>query len=705
MSTTDLFESLLHQTEQRFSERAKERNKIGDLLKAGKVFDANSVDLVESRLTRLKFDPQTTKAILGEGLGFTPSMPGTATPGDPVALERVLGTNDLMGVQFLENGLAVSRPVARIHINSSQGTLEGYGTGSMVSSRLLLTNNHVLETANSARRSQAEFNFETGADGQLEPSVFFDLAPDEFFLTDPELDYTLVAVREVPIPSLARFGWLRLIEDQGKLMVGEWVNIIQHPNGEPKQLALRENQIIDELEQFLHYKTDTAPGSSGSPVFNDQWEIVALHHSGVPDRDPQGRILTTDGRVWQRWMGEHRIAWKANEGARISRIVAHIKAQRLNDAAARVFRDQLFNAEPTIPPEATPTALVQTEPVQGGSTTAPGIARSGTATWVIPLSVSVSLGDRVPPQVASVPSDAHGPSAITSSPVDDAELQEAMAELAEARTRPYYDDAQDQQARDSYYADIMTNVSAKTLFNRLSQLVRSTHTGRFNYKPSRHVYPWIDLHPDLKLRSIYSGLSFDPETFIREDFRIANERAVRIQELVSREGAITDERMGQELDLLEASLPYNCEHVVPQSWFNKREPMRGDLHHLFACESGCNSFRSNIPYYDFPDFEEALRDACGKRIDNNKFEPASGKGAVARSTLYFMLRYPGQIGDRSRELQTDRLPILLNWHKANPRDEYEWHRNAAIFSKQGNRNPLIDHPEWAEKIDFEQGIG
>ena len=80
--------------------------------------------------------------------------------------------------------------------------------------------------------------------------------------------------------------------------------------------------MIDALEQFLHYRTDTAPGSSGSPVFNDQWEVVALHHSGVPQRDEQGRILATDGSVWEPEMGEHRIDWKANEGVRISQIVA-----------------------------------------------------------------------------------------------------------------------------------------------------------------------------------------------------------------------------------------------------------------------------------------------------------------------------------------------------------------------------------------------
>jgi len=49
---------------------------------------------------------------------------------------------------------------------------------------------------------------------------------------------------------------------------------------------------------------------------------------------------------------------------------------------------------------------------------------------------------------------------------------------------------------------------------------------------------------------------------------------------------------GKDTDALEAAgLIFNCEHVVPQSWFAKRKPVRGDLHHVFACEPGCNSFR------------------------------------------------------------------------------------------------------------------
>ena len=143
---------------------------------------------------------------------------------------------------------------------------------------------------------------------------------------------------------------------------------------------------------------------------------------------------------------------------------------------------------------------------------------------------------------------------------------------------------------------------------------------------------------------------------------------------------------------------------MPQSWFGKREPMRGDLHHLFACESGCNSFRGNTPYFDFPDFEEALREECGKRL-GNKFEPTSGKGAVARATLYFLLRYPGEINRISTEYEKRRLALLLRWHADNPPDVYEHHRNEAIYERQGNRNPLIDHPEWAEQVDFSEGLG
>lgn len=99
--------------------------------------------------------------------------------------------------------------------------------------------------------------------------------------------------------DLGPFGWNRLIEVEGKAVVGDCLSIIQHPGGELKQLALRENELVDVLEFHLHYLTDTGRGSSGSPVFNDQWEVVALHHSGVPKRE-NGNIVAV-GAGPPRW--------------------------------------------------------------------------------------------------------------------------------------------------------------------------------------------------------------------------------------------------------------------------------------------------------------------------------------------------------------------------------------------------------------------
>ena len=82
------------------------------------------------------------------------------------------------------------------------------------------------------------------------------------------------------------------------------------------------------------------------------------------------------------------------------------------------------------------------------------------------------------------------------------------------------------------------------------------------------------------------------------------------------------------------------------------------------------------------------------------FEPGAGKGPVARATLYFLLRYPGVVGDPGHELTPGRLPILLDWHEEDPVSDYERHRNFVIHQLQGNRNPMIDHPDWAGRIDF-----
>ena len=737
-------EGQLEQTERRYRERRRVREGVVHQLKEeGRTpMEVDSPERVRARLTRLGIESAEGKLCPDLSRVRSRIVPGTAEPARLV-YERVLGHSDLTSVCFLERGLKVSRTVGRVRINDSRGRLSGYGTGFLVSPRLMLTNNHVLRTAAEAGTSQIEFNYQSGVNGASLPSVLFSLDPGTFFLTDARLDYTLVAVKPQSLDGqeLRDFGFNRLIPAEGKVLIGEYVNIVQHPNGEPKQLALRENQVVDLLEDFCHYQTDTAPGSSGSPVYNDQWEVVALHHMGVPKRSEDGLLLTVDGEAWEEGMDPSLLAWKANEGVRVSSLVRHLRARALSGEAARLRAEML---EATKDPEAAGRPRTGSrrrpaqvsarrvkvsgkgngsgeaaetgsgEPVALGMDSAamarepessPGqvVLTDGGPTLTLPLrlSIQIGLGDSVAAMrgVDVEPRPARRAGGARSAPAR-SDVEEALAELERARRRPYFDEDASRAAQERYYAELGEEPDYETL----SGLVRGTHRTLLRYAPMRHVYPEVDLHPDGLLRSIYSLKEFSPEEFIREDARIDALRGERFREALSLEGNLGAEEMAERMALLEAALPYNCEHVVPQSWFGKREPMRGDLHHLFACESGCNSFRGNTPYFDFPDFEEAEREECGKRL-GNKFEPTSGKGAVARATLYFLLRYPGEINRTSTEYEESRLAVLLNWHRAEPPSLYEKHRNEAIFERQGNRNPFIDCPEWASLMNFREGLG
>jgi endonuclease G, mitochondrial len=263
----------------------------------------------------------------------------------------------------------------------------------------------------------------------------------------------------------------------------------------------------------------------------------------------------------------------------------------------------------------------------------------------------------------------------------------------------YYNEAQDINDQQRYYASIQ---SGSSLFNDLHQLLSNTHSKQLDYAPTRHLYPLVDLHPDDLIHSIYSGKEFTAQELIALDKQVDLQRQNEMARLTQLESQMTQERFEMVLDDLESAMPYNCEHVVPQSWFGKQSPMRGDLHHLFACESGCNSFRGNLPYHDFEDYEPVpvvelapLRKLCGKS-ENNLFEPENNKGIVARAVLYFLVRYPGQLSGHYSN--NENLEMLLNWHSSQEVTVFERHRNQCIYKAQGNRNPFVDKPAWAREV-------
>ncbi|MDQ2987551.1 MAG: serine protease, partial [Pseudomonadota bacterium] len=312
------------------AERWHERRGVRDpnvaKIDRGMAIEAESVERIHARIHLLS---EATQVVNREqSLIAAAAAGGNVRPlTEAIGLERVIGKKDFLDANFMEIGLAVARFVGRINIRSDSGRSIGYGTGFMVSPRLLLTNNHVLGSADEARASEVEFDYQNDRQGRLLPLVGFGLDPDAFFMTDKKLDFTLVAVREVSAGGLPlrRYGWSRLIGATGKALLGESLNIIQHPRGEPKQIVLRSNELVDLFDQFAQYRTDTEPGSSGSPVYNDQWELVALHHSGVPKTDANGNLLDKDGKIWTDDMDPDKLEWVANEGIRVSRLVDYIK--------------------------------------------------------------------------------------------------------------------------------------------------------------------------------------------------------------------------------------------------------------------------------------------------------------------------------------------------------------------------------------------
>lgn len=240
-------------------------------------------------------------------------------------LERLMGTNDLVDEFYLERALLAARPVSRITIRSRTGHERGFATGFMISPRLLITNEHVFGSPDEAAPSVAEFNYRYDVAGRPDPSHRFRLRPDIFFFNHEKLDFAVVAVdptSEDGRMNLSAFGYHRLIAETGKVLLKEWMNIIQHPGGGRRQFAMRENQCvkIDDPE-VLWYVSDTAQGSSGSPVFNDSFQVVALHHAGVPRREA-GKVVLKDGTRIDDLADadDSAIDWIANAGIRVSRI-------------------------------------------------------------------------------------------------------------------------------------------------------------------------------------------------------------------------------------------------------------------------------------------------------------------------------------------------------------------------------------------------
>lgn len=158
---------------------------------------------------------------------------------------------------------------------------------------------------------------------------------------------------------------------------------------------------------------------------------------------------------------------------------------------------------------------------------------------------------------------------------------------------------------------------------------------------------------------------------------------------------------------------YNREHVFPASWFGGEVmPMYTDLFHIYPTDGYVNNKRANYPF-------GKVATATWTSLNGSKlgtsgtagytgivFEPVDAyKGDFARSFLYMAVRYygedtgwPGSDMFNGAEPKEWAVALLLNWHNADPVSTKEINRNNAVYAIQGNRNPFIDNPAYAELI-------
>lgn len=271
-----------------------------------------------------------------------------AAAGVPVFTERIIGTRDFVAYAPSAQAGTAASPVARITTMPDGGYVaQGVASGLLLPGSLLLTNHHVFPAAAYAVGFAANFGYAEDERG-VSDGIYFELDPAGFFYADKAFDFALVAVKPLGVKGekLAAVGATRLIEATGKVLVGAALNIIQHPLGGPRKYAISNNRLVDLLpEGFLHYETDTEPGSSGSPVYSDGWELVALHHSAVP-RLKNGRIQRSARAGGGDWDEAHDspndIDWVANEGIRVSRLVEQLRRVKLAAPGQQQRLDRLL---------------------------------------------------------------------------------------------------------------------------------------------------------------------------------------------------------------------------------------------------------------------------------------------------------------------------------------------------------------------------
>lgn len=160
---------------------------------------------------------------------------------------------------------------------------------------------------------------------------------------------------------------------------------------------------------------------------------------------------------------------------------------------------------------------------------------------------------------------------------------------------------------------------------------------------------------------------------------------------------------------------HNREHIIPQSSFGSNAPMQNDIHHVIPSDGFVNGQRGSIPFGEVASANWTSDNGSQRGTSaitgysGTVFEPIDEfKGDIARAILYFAVRYQNNVdtfsfemfnGTEDQVFETWALDMLLDWHyNIDPVDNREIIRNNAAYDFQGNANPFVSHPEYANLI-------
>ena len=214
----------------------------------------------------------------------------------------------------------------------------------------------------------------------------------------------------------------------------------------------------------------------------------------------------------------------------------------------------------------------------------------------------------------------------------------------------------------------------------LHDIIKGHHVVSYNGLLTAFAY--TDCKPNGKIWDIYSNIEYSPSSSLCGDYE-------------------------QEGDC------WNREHTWPQSWFNESTTPRSDLFHVYPTDGYVNGRRSNYPYGEvnnptYTSGNGSKLGSCKSSIgySGTVFEPIDEyKGDIARSYFYMSVRYAGEDDSwgtsgmtNKSEIKPWAMTMLLRWSDEDPVSDKEIARNNAVYGYQNNRNPFIDHPEYARMI-------